>query len=86
MLAYFCVSLGAKFGTKVLRDQFIINRRASEFECRQITSNVSLCTAVFSMTFAFHGTIIAYGTYLSMVGMQGLEPWVSRPPAWRFTN
>ncbi len=22
----------------------------------------------------------------SMVGMQGLEPWVSRPPAWRFTN
>ncbi len=23
---------------------------------------------------------------VSMVGMQGLEPWVSRPPAWRFTN
>ncbi len=21
-----------------------------------------------------------------VVGVQGLEPWVSRPPAWRFTN
>lgn len=79
-------NINISFGRKNIKGRCISRRKRCDHAALQKLGHYIMLAGIADQRpFACFDTTFHH-LLMAMVGVQGLEPWVSRPPAWRFTN